>query len=240
MKKLAELLNSLESPQILDVGTGGGGFIDLIQSVYSDYGAIVGIDSNIRAIEAFKGRVKDDRITCLQMDVMDMTFEADAFDVVCLSNTLHHLDNIQETMDAMIQVLKQGGFLIINEMYSDVDSAARQTHVLMHHFWAEVDRINGVTHHETMKRQTILDVLEKVAGFQTLEAWDMAGLEEQDSEISEEDYRYLEKTLDQSVSRVPASQNQEVYAKKADDLKKRLREVGFDSANQLLVALRKA
>lgn len=240
MKRLAELLKGLQRPKILDVGTGGGGFVDLIQSVYSDYGTIIGIDTNNRAIEAFQGRFKDERITCQQMDVLHMTFEQETFDVVCLSNTLHHLDNIQETMDAMIHVLKQGGFLIINEMYSDVDSEAKKTHVLMHHFWAEVDRFNGVTHHETLKRQTIVDVLDKLAGVQALEAWDMTGFEEQDSEISEEDYRYLEKTLDQSVSRVPASQNQEVYVKKADDLKKRLRDVGFDSANQLLVAMQKA
>ena len=58
------------------------------------------------------------------MDYPDETFE-----VVAISNTLHHIEHYDKVLAEMLRVLKPGGFFILNEMYRDGQDAAQQVHV---------------------------------------------------------------------------------------------------------------
>lgn len=239
MKKLEAIINGIDKPSILDVATGGGGFIHLIQSICPKYSKIVGVDSNDQALEAARKRFDDEFISFHKMDALNMTFSEASFDIVTLSNSLHHLKDIKAVIQEMEKVLKPGGFLIINEMYSDVDSEKRKTHVMMHHFWAEIDRLNDIVHHKTMKRQEIIEKLCDTTTLSMIEAWDMNYQEDHSVELSEEDYLYLENTLEQSLKRIPEDVDSEQYRYMAEQLKIRLHDIGFDSANQLLVVFKK-
>lgn len=238
MRKLKEALQSKKNPRILDIGTGQGGFIKNICELTDEFNEIIGIDTNERAIEAAKKNFDDPRISFLQMDALNMTFEEGSFDVVCLSNSLHHLGNVEETISEMERMLNPDGILLFNEMFSDVDEPEQLTHVYLHHFWAEIDRLNGVSHNETMTRQGIIDTLNAKSSLSVQDAWNMVSEEGSEKELSEEDYDMLKGTLDQAMARVADPEQLVYFQKKAEPLKDRLDVIGFKLATQLLVIMK--
>lgn len=235
MKKIKELLNK-KGIKILDVGTGAGGFINTLTMLTDEFEEIIGIDTSSRAIEAANKNFKDERVKFIEMDALNMTFDDNSFDVVCLSNSLHHLEDISETISEMERVLKPNGILLFNEMFSDVEDPKQLTHVELHHFWAEVDRFNNVVHNETMKRNEIIETLNKNSSLIISEAWNME-LDE-DKELTEEDYEWLKRTLDYSLKRVKDSENYKYFEEKAEVLRERIMKVGFKGATQLLVIMK--
>ncbi|XMB86805.1 class I SAM-dependent methyltransferase [Mycoplasmatota bacterium WC44] len=236
MKRLKEILNSKTGLRILDVGTGAGGFIYSISELANEYDEIIGIDTSEGAIEAAKKNFEDARISFLKMDALSMSFEDGVFDIVCLSNSLHHLKDINKTISEMERVLKPDGFLLFNEMFSDVEEQKQLTHVEMHHFWAEIDRLNNVTHNETFKRQEIINTLNENSNLSVDEAWNMSYEKEQ--ELTKESYDWLNNTIERSLDRVKDSDQYDYFKEKAEVLKERLVNIGFKSATQLLVVMK--
>ena len=59
----------------------------------------------------------------------------------------------------MSGILRPGGSLIVSEMYRDDQSEAQMTHVLLHHWWGAVDRMNGIFHNETYLREELVDLV---------------------------------------------------------------------------------
>lgn len=235
MERLKKILDSKNTLRILDLATGVGSFIHIISNLTNKYDEIIGIDTSERAIEAAKKNFSDDRITFLKMDALDMSFEDNSFDIVCLSNSLHHILDIKKTISEMERVLKPGGFLLFNEMFSDVEDPEQLTHVKMHHFWAEIDRLNNVIHNETMQRKEIIDTLIDNSNLNIIEKWNMV-TEEQ--ELTKENYEWLKKTLDSSLDRVSESSQFKYFKDKSKVLKERLEEIGFKSATQLVVVMK--
>ena len=148
MKRLSKALKDKRNAKILDVATGVGNFIGLIQEFTDDYNSILGIDTSETAIETASGNFSDSRITFEVMDINEPGLNNNSFDIICLSNSLHHLNDLPETLGKMKALLKEDGTIIINEMYADVEDEQQNTHVLLHHFWAEIDRLNGGCHNE--------------------------------------------------------------------------------------------
>ena len=146
MIKLGRFLKHFENPKILDVGTGNGNFIKMIMSITDYYEEIIGIDNLDIAISTATKNFTDERIKIVKMDALKMDFEDGYFDLVCLSNSLHHLADIPTMIKEMERVIKPGGYLLINEMMSDGLSARQKGHVKIHHFAAEIDRETGGTH----------------------------------------------------------------------------------------------
>jgi len=236
MKRLKEVLEGKKNARILDIGTGAGGFIHYISHLTNEFDEIIGIDTNERAIEAAKKNFNDTRINFSKMDALNMTFEENSFDIVCLSNSLHHLGDVEKTISEMERMLKPDGVLLFNEMFSDIENPKQLTHVIMHHFWAEIDRLNGVVHNETMARQEIIDTLNANSNLKVHKAWNMEFEEER--VLTEEDYDRLNMTLEQSMNRVKDNDKYEYFKKKAEALKDRLEQIGFKSATQLLVIMK--
>ncbi len=92
-----------------------------------------------------------------------MSFQDETFNTVCISNSLHHMPDLNKTLIEMKRVLKKGGNFIINEMLSNQQDEARRSHVLLHHWWAKIDTIFGEKHDPTFSKdeiKTIIDALE--------------------------------------------------------------------------------
>lgn len=236
MRKLRAFFNTLEKPKILDVGTGNGNFIKTICSLTEDYESIIGIDQLEIAVNTSRKNFNDERITFEQMDALNMTFEDDSFDVVCLSNSLHHLSDIKGMMKEMERVLKPGGTLIVNEMMSDNLNARQKSHLKIHHFAAEIDRELGESHNETFKAKQILEVLEETSTLSIKDAWDLKYPRSETN--SNEEMDWLMNTIDRLVARLKDPIKEEQYSKKGEKIKKYIKRVGFDSATQLVVLLR--
>lgn len=236
MKKLGAFLNYLESPKILDVGTGNGNFIRIIQSLTDKYDEIIGIDELDIAVETARKNFDDERITFLKMDAFDMDFEDDYFDLVCLSNSLHHLSDVNGMLREMERVLKPTGHLLVNEMKKDGLNSRQKSHLKIHHFAAEIDRETGATHNETFTAKEMLSLLQEESQLQIKDVWDLQ--HERPEKNSKEEIEWLCSTVDRVQEKITDLDRKKYYFKNGEKVKKYIKRVGFDSATQVVVILK--
>jgi len=236
MKRLTEELSKYDSPSILDVGTGGGAFIHLIASVYDGYSSIVGIDTFDKAIEAAKKNFADqERIRFLQTDILDNDFQKQSFDIICLSNSLHHLVRKDEVIKEMIRLLKNDGVIIVNEMISNGLNERQLSHMKLHHFAAEIDTELGMHHELTYEKTKIEDILSRFD--MDVTSWDMEV--KRSPENTPEEIEWMMNTVDRLLSRTDKLVNKNDYALKAKEIKEYIQKNGYDSATSVISLMKR-
>lgn len=235
MIKLTGMLNHYKFKRILDVGTGNGNFIKMIASMTDSFEEIIGIDELEIAVSTSSKNFEDERISFQVMSGYKMDFEDDSFDMVCLANTLHHLNDIKGLFKEMERVLKPGGIILINEMIANGLTKRQKSHVKIHHFAASIDRATGAVHNETMSATDILKSLEKNSELKIKDAWNMAF--ERPAENTKEEIEWLCATIDRVLKKVENHEGYNDFVKQGDKIKKYIKKTGFDSATQLVVVL---
>jgi ubiquinone/menaquinone biosynthesis C-methylase UbiE len=161
--EIQDRLSSISGGRILDVGTQHGDFISTLMKSMKDYESFVGVDIVEKDLEKAREAINDISVTFELMNAEELTFDDESFDIVCLSYSLHHLENVTTVLGEMVRVLKPGGYLIVQEMFSDDDqSDAQLTATLIHHLEGRLDRLNGIPHHETYSRKQLNDVIKKL------------------------------------------------------------------------------
>jgi SAM-dependent methyltransferase len=149
------VLGHLSGGRVLDVATGTGGFVQFLLDGLRDYAEIVGIDAVGERAAAFSAALGDRAdVRFEQMDAHHLVFPDGSFDTVSISNSLHHVADPAPVLAEMLRVLRPGGHLVVNEMYRDGQSETQTTHVLLHHWWAAVNRLRGEVHRETRTAAT--------------------------------------------------------------------------------------
>ncbi|MBN2605255.1 MAG: class I SAM-dependent methyltransferase [Bacilli bacterium] len=235
MEKFKDFLKDNSNARILDVGTGNGNFIHILTGLTNDFQEIIGIDLLDGAITAAQKSFDDERIQFLKMDALHMTFEDNSFDMVCLSNSLHHLEDITVSLREMERVLKPGGFLLISEMVSNDLTDKQKSHLLLHHFAAEIDRANGIFHDETFANDKIIDTLHSKSMLKVIDSWYLNV--PNTKEFTKEEMDWVCSTTERMLSRVEQMPNYEYFKQKADDVKNYIKQHGFDSATQMIAIL---
>jgi SAM-dependent methyltransferase len=224
-----EILGHLTSRQVLDLATGSGNFIHFLLEGLPPGAQILGVDANPRAAQAFAAAFVDQPNVQFQVgDALNLGFAADTFDLVCLSNSLHHFADPQPVLRQMDRVLRPGGTLLVAEMYCDGQTAAQQTHVELHHWWAAIDHLHGILHRETYPRQALIDLLTGL-GLEALTLHDLA--ETESDPFAPEIRAELEPVFERYLQR--AEGQPELQARGAA-LRERVETVGFQSATTLL------
>lgn len=224
-----ELFASVHPQRILDAATGGGGFIQCLLEGLSEYDEIIGIDNNPRSAEAFAKTFPDQpKIRFLPMDVQQMTFADASFDLVCIANSLHHLPDPQTALREMRRVLRPGGHLLVMEMICDGQSEPQLTHVLLHHWWAAVDRRLGVSHNQTLTRAELTDLLQGL-GLEPPQVYEVN--EDQEDALNTEALAEIESIIERYLQRADGSP--ELQAE-GEALRQRLRAVGILGATELV------
>ena len=234
MSDSKEILGGITAQRVLDVATGGGGFIHFLLEGLQDCSEIIGVDNNERAAAGFAEAFKENpRVHFQPMDARHLDFPDSSFDLVSVSNSLHHLDP-EAALQEMKRVLRPGGHILVSEMYRDNQTEKQMTHVLLHHWWAAVDRVNGVVHRETYTCQQLLDLVAalELADLTTYDLCDLSD-DPRDPAIMEE----LAPVFDRYIQR--AEGHPELQARGAE-LRQRVEQVGFHSATTLVVIGRKA
>jgi SAM-dependent methyltransferase len=219
--------------RILDVATGSGQFINYLIENLKDYSEIIGIDSSEKAAAAFIEAFKDKpNIHFNKMDAGHMDFADASFDTVCISNSLHHMAELQPVLEEMKRVLCSGGHFVANEMYKDNQTETQMTHVLLHHWLAAVDTAKGITHYQTYSRQQILDILAGL-GLYKVVTEDVSNLnnDPKDPGIVKE----LTGTVDLYLKRIEGLSEEASLCERGLELRQRIKEIGFRSATSLLV-----
>jgi len=227
-----ETLSNLSGGHILDVATGSGGFITFLMENLKDYTDITGIDHNERPLEAAHKSHNLDNIHFKRMDAARMDFPDSHFDTVCIANSLHHMIYLPGVLTEIMRVCKPGGHIIISEMYRDGQSETQLTHVFLHHWWAEVDTAEGITHYETFTRQQVVEIIEQL-GCHHLKYYDIKDLEShpRDPEL----IRELDGIIDRYVQRAQILEGREELRQRGEALRQRAHEVGIHGATSLLV-----
>ncbi|XMB72090.1 class I SAM-dependent methyltransferase [Mycoplasmatota bacterium WC30] len=238
MEKLKKFLENNPQAKILDVGTGRGNFIGLIDHLYKDYEKIVGIDILGKAVEMASKYFEDNgKIEIIEKDIINTGFPKEHFDIVCLSNSLHHLDDILGRFKSMETLVKPGGYLLFNEMMKDNLNKKQISHKLIHHFSAKLDREMGMTHNDTYNRQEIIDVIKANSKFDFVDAWDM---EVPTEDASKAEIEGMIKTVDMLLSRLNDEKLIMTHTAEAEEIKQYIKENGIQACTQLLVVLKKA
>lgn len=238
MEQLEFHLSKNQTKKVLDVGTGVGNFIFLLTQALRDYDEIVGIDTSMRAVELAKGYFPNqEKIKFSVMDARQLEYPNDYFDAVCLSNSLHHLDDAQPIFDEMERVLKPKGLLIIHEMISDPLIPKQVSHKLIHHFSAEIDRLLDIKHDDTYTKAEIEDKLQFYSSCVIEDSW--IPVHKEKHEFSQEEVDQVILSLDQMQNRISNPDQLPYFKQKAETIKEHIKEHGFDLATQYMFILRK-
>ncbi|XFA98902.1 class I SAM-dependent methyltransferase [Candidatus Izemoplasma sp. B36] len=233
MEKLKQFLEENKDARILDVGTGRGNFIAILDHLNKDYQEIIGIDIFEPAISvASKFFEKNKKVKILNADINNNNFKDEAFDIVCLSNSLHHLEDISLTFKSMERLVKPGGYLLFNEMMKDNLNDKQISHKLLHHFSAKLDRESGMFHGETYNRNEIVDLIKKESSFLVKDFWNMAT--PQEAEATDEQIKNFAKTVDVLLGRLNPDL-QKKYKEEAGNIKKYILYNGVEGCTQLLL-----
>jgi len=224
-----DILGHISGGRILDVATGSGGFIHFLLEGLKDYTEIIGIDTSERGAAAFAEAFKEQPSVRFEpVDALEMDYPKASFDIVCISNSLHHFDDPQAVLRQMARVLRPGGYFLIAEMYRDGQTDAQLTHVHLHHWWAAVDRAAGIVHNETYLRGEILALLSSL-GLTNLKLYDLSDTD--GNPQSPENLTQLDPAIDRYIQR--AEGHPDLQAR-GEALRQRLHEIGFHSASSLV------
>ncbi|MCF7924993.1 MAG: class I SAM-dependent methyltransferase [Candidatus Izimaplasma sp.] len=210
MKKLNHYISTYQQPRILDLATGAGNFIKLLTDLTDDYREIIGIDKEKSAIDMARKHFSNERIVFKQMSANHLNFKLASFDIVCFSNSLHHVTDLSQIFKEIKTVLKPDGIVIVAEMVRDRLTDAQKSHLLLHHFAAKIDRLCGIIHDETYTRKEIKNLVTSHSDLTLLDHW-MLRYNRKKSNTDEE-IKWLLKTIDKLSQKIPK------HAEEMDDL----------------------
>ena len=228
-----DLIGNIPGGKILDVATGNGNFIHFLMEGLLDYSEIIGIDIKAGLETAFAEQFGGQPVRYQQMDAAKLQFNDAEFDTVCISNSLHHMPDLPATLREMLRVLKPGGYFIVSEMFRDNQTETQMTHVHLHHWWGAVDQACGVFHGGTLRRE---EIIETVASLGLIELRTNNLMELSENPHNPEILAELEPVIERYIQR--ADGYPELQAR-GEELRQRLKEIGFDGATSLLVVGKK-
>lgn len=228
MKKLNEFFSTKQINTVLDVGTGSGNFIAVLKEALPE-AQITGVDPSVDAMKEAAALYPE--VTFKEMTGEQLIFPENSFDVASISMALHHLPNIKKTLAEMQRVVCSGGFIIVNELFSDNLNEAQKVHQLMHHFRSKVDRLCGVCHNETFLKQEILEMVAE-SGLKILLHFEnrKVGKPITAQEINERSAK-VQEMLEQVKDKPEYSE----LAKEAEAIKAALKQHGFEMATRVVI-----
>jgi ubiquinone/menaquinone biosynthesis C-methylase UbiE len=232
MKQLQQFFENKTINNVLDIGTGTGDFIKILNDTFNGNAKLTGIDPGEEWLKEARARFPQENIQFICMGSENLQFENDSFDVVAISNALHHLGNIELSFSEMKRVVLPNGWLVINEISDGELNEAQENQKMLHHFKSFVDRLHGISHRRTWSKDEILEIVQQ-NGVDVVLSYSHNKTKQVnfDELLLDEKYHQMESLLEELQGRPE-------YDDKKDLLpvfKDRLKKYGFQMATQLMV-----
>jgi ubiquinone/menaquinone biosynthesis C-methylase UbiE len=246
--EIYQRLREISGGKVLDVATQQGGFIDTMMDTLKDYDSFFGIDITSADLEKARSKFVDKPVEFEIMNAENMAFEDSSFDTVCISYSIHHLENPKQVLTEIKRVLKPGGHLIIQECVHDGDqSEAKRTDIAVHHWSAKLDSLRGLPHFNTFSRKKLRDLVQSIK-FENVEIFESKRnvnclfceeMEKCEDPKYEDIVNNEIKEIDNLLEKLKEHPNYDEFCLEADLLRKRVRATGVESADFLFFICRK-
>ncbi|TYB31570.1 MAG: class I SAM-dependent methyltransferase [Candidatus Mcinerneyibacterium aminivorans] len=239
MDKIIQMLNNIHIKEALDVATGRGQYINFLKENLGSFEKIIGLDNHEYSLKMAKKKFEEDsRIEFIEKDLYRLDSEKNKYDLISISNSLHHFEKPKECLRKLFCLLNENGYLILNEMHKDGEQMESQKiHIKLHHWSARIDRYNGIYHAETFNHKKI-DNLTNSLGLKDKKVvkFKYPYDEENQAEIK----KHLKKILNKKMEQM--NKNCNIYfdlKKEKDKIIKNLNKYGFASAGMTFIIGRK-
>ena len=164
MDKLRKELSALKVEKILDIATRDGNFAKEMLLGLGKCEKAVALDISDKMFDKGREKCAGLPVEFVLGNACAMDFEDNSFDIVAVANSLHHIPDQTALFREMYRVVKPGGLLLISEMYNDGQPKGSLTHWILHDLDCSMHTIDGIYHHHTYSKATILNMV-KNAGF---------------------------------------------------------------------------
>lgn len=231
MNTFKQILGRMCGGRVLDVATGEGKFIKTLAENLKSCAEVIGIDI-IEHTRAAGGIFCSENVHFIQMDAARLGFRDESFEIVSISSSLHHLEDVLRSLAEMKQVLTRGGHFIIRETHRDVQAEPQLTDMYIHHWVAEVDSALGLTHNRTFARQELVDLVEglglRKVVFQDVSNTDLDPMNK--AAITES-----EDIIDRYIRRAEGLSAYNRLRQRGEELRQRLHRVGVQWEPELII-----
>ncbi len=237
-------LGTITGGNVLDVGTDNGDFINVLMKSLKGYNSFTGIDISEEDIKKAKERFQDAPVNLVVMNAESMTFRDNQFDTVCISYTIHHLENINKVLAEMYRVLKPGGYFILQEMFSDGEQTEAQiVDMDIHHLNVKIDTLLGIPHFASLTRQQLRNFITKI-GLNDIEvyesSWSTKCLFCDDANkcqypMRTENIEFLIKQIDDDLDRIREHPSYSELLEEAELIKERVKTYGSSAASLMYI-----
>src|SRR5512133_1074880 len=146
MYQLTDLKSYLENAcvgHLLDVATGEGDFLRFLLDSVASFDSATGLEPNKESLAAAKNKLFPFKADLVQGNIRKLPFEESYFDLVTVSNALHHFEFPVKAIQSMMRVLVSGGRLLINETISNCKTPAQEAYLDYHALRADIDTAMG-------------------------------------------------------------------------------------------------
>ena len=231
MNTFPDILNTIHGGNVLDMATGGGGFLRILQENLASWDEMIGIDAETPA----EGPPSDPfclpGISFREMDAHNMTFPDNTFDTVTIFNGLHHMAAPGSVLAEGYRVLKPGGRLIAGEMTADGQNDQQLTQILIHDWRGEINTELGISHNPTFSRQDVEDLFSRVAFSSTT----ICDYPRNGSNGTIDRHNEMVQRIDEHIEKARDLDDFSRYCKEGRILQDRVRTIGFDSADAVVI-----
>ena len=231
MNPLDEILGKVDGGKILDVATGQGGFLYYLTKTFKSYEKCIGIDMTPARIDEAK-KEKNDKISFQVMNADRIEFPDNTFDTVAIGHSLHHLDNIDQVLSEMKRVLKPGGLFIVREVFQAPETEQENSQRHVHHWWAEVDQVQGTPHYETFTTDRIIEIMNK-QGLIIKNSFEFMGVISEDE--MPEVVSFMVEKIDEYIGKLKSVGEQEELIARGEEIKEIYQDQGITNEAALYI-----
>lgn len=237
-KLLGNTMNMDAVNNVLEIGIGKGDFMERLIECFDKNTSFIGIDVVDEYVETAQERFNDYNLQSIKMSADELDFGEGVFDLVCISNTLHHLEDPNKVIEEMKRVVKADGYILIHEMICDEQNPKQEVHVGIHHFCADIDRENGIFHNYTYATSSLVELINDLGLKITYDQKYLV----QDEQAQEDEYKTLDtiyRALEKNIEKFTSVDKRNDYKKELDRRFTSYRKIGFELATEYIMIAQK-